>query len=698
MRKASKTLLSLLLVVMLIAGFIPYNGFITKAEAASAGDGATYEYVLTSTLTAGKTYLIASGGSGAVTLAGVASGTEEGGALAYTSVSSNGTVAGFAGAENYEWTVLPSRSAGIGNGYSTPVTFVIQNEATGAYLYNPVYENGEGSDMRITYDPLNDTYPQSTRQVFNSTQAYNAYVTTNSTGSAVQDANWVTVGRSGAADPNVMFNFRVKDSATTNGLTGFHKGAFIAYNAGGVTKMAYYEVFPNNTFEGRESINLTGGTGVGGLTTYRQAKNTWAFQVIPDFLYNWGGSSGVGGVSATTSTEFTNKTLEQIRFDIDCDQHLYIPSVFLAYNDHARTALQFYRLNESKFGTNGYYPSQRFPFCQFCISADGQAKQIGNFDTNRNYYTQMYSYGWSGGEFSRFWNQNTLTRNTYFYEKRLVSEQDYTWSLVTSASELSSGDLVMIASTNSNTNSASVLTIGSSGAVAASSGNSVASSRLTLGAGTSSADAVMRVCEVGESGEFFLISEAYHKYLRTNVSHDGFETWEQLSEGGAFGTYYGVGIRCSYNAGSLVISSNPQNSGESAVATTLGIADGASAPSTSGTSYIYKKAYHVHTPLDAGTVTLLPTCAEEGARTYTCASCGLTYTEAIPKDPTNHTDLRAVAAADPTCTETGCIAHGYCSGCGCYYTDASGTTATTLDAVTINPLGHSYVGVTTAPN
>ncbi|MCD8013634.1 MAG: leucine-rich repeat protein, partial [Lachnospiraceae bacterium] len=87
---------------------------------------------------------------------------------------------------------------------------------------------------------------------------------------------------------------------------------------------------------------------------------------------------------------------------------------------------------------------------------------------------------------------------------------------------------------------------------------------------------------------------------------------------------------------------------------------------------------------DEGVVTTEPTCTEAGVMTYTCETCGDTYTEAITA--TGHTEV-ADAAVAATCTETGLSEGSHCSVCGEVLTEQEVIAAT----------GHIYVSeVTTA--
>ncbi len=88
------------------------------------------------------------------------------------------------------------------------------------------------------------------------------------------------------------------------------------------------------------------------------------------------------------------------------------------------------------------------------------------------------------------------------------------------------------------------------------------------------------------------------------------------------------------------------------------------------------------------TVTQTATCTTTGKQTKSCSKCSYTITETIPA--TGHV-LVATAAKAATCTENGNKAYWTCSKCKKIFSNATGTTETTIDKMIIDKKEHTPV-------
>ncbi|MDO5549174.1 MAG: transglutaminase domain-containing protein [Eubacteriales bacterium] len=98
-----------------------------------------------------------------------------------------------------------------------------------------------------------------------------------------------------------------------------------------------------------------------------------------------------------------------------------------------------------------------------------------------------------------------------------------------------------------------------------------------------------------------------------------------------------------------------------------------------------KKITGTHT-LDAGVVTIEPTCTARGVRTYTCDNCGATRTATISA---GHTIVHVPASA-ATCQTEGNAEYWKCTACDACFSNEEGTKPTTEADITISKLPHSF--------
>ena len=84
-----------------------------------------------------------------------------------------------------------------------------------------------------------------------------------------------------------------------------------------------------------------------------------------------------------------------------------------------------------------------------------------------------------------------------------------------------------------------------------------------------------------------------------------------------------------------------------------------------------------------------PTCKDPGEQKHICEICG--NVETAPVGYAAHV-LYGIRAKSATCTTGGNKAYYFCQVCGKLFTDATGTTETTLEEVTLPATGHNFSG------
>lgn len=592
MKRTPKVLISLLLLVTMLTSVFPLAVFTAGAEDATA----TYRYKAVNTLEAGKTYLIVSGvgQEGTAYNAVYVDSKTEGAPVktgTVTTTAGNGMyIDGFAGAENYEWTVIPAVRA-VG---SMRQTYMFQNKATGAYLYNPVYDSGDGSNMITTLDPLTDNYSPYSRQVFNSVAALVKYETLNNgatafgMGEGYNYANLTSSEVGATNDPWIAFSL--------GGLTGY-TNLTIIYNPISVNTAVKSQIFYN-------------------------VDDTWSYSNIDTVGDKW------LSYSPNPDGDVITSNANMYRFDINTKNgYIRLSSVFMTKNNFARVALQSFRNEIAKSGVNGYYPSQRFPFTMFSVAnatTDSYNFRIANFDAvdcvcgDR---AEQYYYGFNGASFERKWLASTEGKtknevnNTFFYEKEPVSEPDAVWELVDSADDLVNGGEYIITDSKADTASAIMFTRDGDG-LSFSTGNSISNKRFTSEVPS---DAVFKLIKVGQY--FYLNASNGNNLYGNNIG--GVNTMAQGDTGGA--VVYGHAYRFTYDFVNEILNgvTVAQIADETPLTYGYGFTDGIL--SSTGHTYLYKKTYHTHTPLSGSVNVVAPTCTAQGYTSATCSSCGETY-------------------------------------------------------------------------
>lgn len=677
MKRFFKTTLSVLIVAIMLVQLFPVQLLFTPASAAG---NPVYQYKAVTSLTPGKTYIVAnkvtSSGSVNVLTAGSGAESTASGMATLQGYSSGGSyyLTPSGDMSTYEWALLAGNAIGANNSYKTPATYMLQNVKTGAYLYNPVYDAGDGSSTFVTLDPLSDEYSPYTRQVYNSQQAINSYLqSTTHTGFATyssSEPSWIRVGTTtyGGAnnDPTVYFNL--------GNQTGYNDLTSVFYMAnmnGSLAEMfTFFNTAPNGSFY---EYNM--GT---------SHSTTWRGFVLSD---------AVGSSYLNSNTNFVN-----YRFDLNkSGGYLYLSSTFLTKNIYARVALYYYRYNLACYGENGYYPSQRYPFCQFNMVHTGNYNfRVANFDANVGQYAQQYYYGWTSDKYARSWNNSANYNNTVFYEKQLVEDADYTWNRITSLDQIKTGAEYII--TNQSGTAENVIlfkdnggTVGFEGLSGTTySGYDTVSGVLMNEDRSSSVSTVpdAAVWVVRKVGNYFYLQNKatgrnlYNAVGDTVGNSNGnvpLYTFAQGSTGGVYGHRYIWSYENPDTTNSTRLRAHhvAQNAGEAAVSVGIGYASGQYSADVDNTCYLYVKTYcpHNNTVVKSDTQ---PTCTTDGLYWVYCNDCSGDVEKTVR--PALGHDYNVVVT-DPTCTDRGYTTRTCKRNCG-------ETNATVVDSY-VDALGHA---------
>lgn len=403
MKRASKILISMLLLVSMLAGYVP--AFISTQTASAAAGETTYQYVKVNTPTVGKTYIIAnSGSSGTFYALSPGSNPSEGSSVASVQVTGDGSkITGASGdLESLEWTVLPGRPAGSNASKVVP-TYMLYNERYGYYLWNPVYEEGNNTSMKLTANPLADEHSNYTRQIFRAnTNAASAYVGVPNNVTSTLSTDRLLVTANNTSDPHQYFNCGGINAGTYNGVIWtFHIADSASYSGW------EYFLFPT----GKSHIE-------------RNYLNT-----------SFRGWASLSEEHTATGTLDANG----IRMDIPSNTSLQfkLASIIFTKNIYARVAISDNQHRYNQYSLSGFYPSHRYIFCQYAFGNAGNgANVIASSGSTEG--VQQYYYGWYNNSFIRNWNGNQTNANinnttsglSYFYEKQVSSKANSTFKLV----------------------------------------------------------------------------------------------------------------------------------------------------------------------------------------------------------------------------------------------------------------------------
>ena len=729
MRKFSKTLLSLLLVVMMLAGGFPFANFVTKVEAVSRP---TYRYKYVTTTTPGKQYLIVSGASaGAKNIVQIPNGTAEGGEASHVSqtvVSSGGNfyINSFTGVENCEFTLMDGMPASVNNSKAwASRTFMFQNVATGGYLYNKAYfDGGSTGRVKVTYDPLSDeTNNPSSRVIFVANQTgRDTYVNmdTRNYTTVTKTANWVQFDATNVNQmPSIVIN--LPDG--------------ISHNSFNYLNLVYHPNYPNGTNINAASAIYLGSDGTHGVYSSQFAWFTGSdnWMLKSGSLDTMGGDFGYAGWGGTAWANYG--TIQSIRLNYVRENHKNGAGAWYSsiiwYKNAVSAAVNGVTMKyRSWYGNDGFYPSHRYLLCQFC-SQDGSQNTIRTNSSGKadlwlsnsgvvenvngaasaiahntaNGYTPnhqfYYGFNYAGNLVWRYSSITTSNYETdltsfynriYFYEKELVTNgsDDCNWSLVTDGLQASDNgqEFIICNAGGAASNSAAIICSTGSG-INEASGKTVTATSYTS---TVNSGDTWRFLKVGN---YYYIQSAPTFNNNTNSNgiagqiligdasdNGGANTVAPIgAEGGAY--THGWKYVWTYDATNHVLTGWTVNfnAGESRASKNLVI-------HSISNVYLYRKNYCSSNHSNYSSETLsAANCVDTGARRNTCTECGYQWTETIPVNSSNHKGpTQDIPRVEATCTTAGHTAGTKCGACGA---TLSGNTTIPIDST-----AHNYGGWT----
>ena len=367
MRKFSKTLLSLLLVVMMLAGGFPFANFVTKVEAAGAG----FHYERTTSVIPGEEYLIVDGSGNALTIRSNPDATTTN-TVQYTQSTqvtvSNNQIAGSSSLEALEWEFVQAKSA-YG---SLGIYYMLKHQNSGAYLWNPNYEVENGGYAGTCLTPFQDAYNGGTFVQFDYSGSYanpDSLVSgnDNSTLSYVNDGLNV---RATKDDVTVHFNFQrhTLNASTFPVLTVVQKTGNVNTNAGALHTGIFTNTSdfagPNASYYNQAIRDLT--------------RNAWnPRSIVIPYIQNTNpyGSTGWSG------------TIKTLRIDpVDGpgngyvkDRDFIFDSVILSRGASPAQTLQIWRndmIQNNGGAPGGQFPSIEYPFTLFETATSGNGIQF----------------------------------------------------------------------------------------------------------------------------------------------------------------------------------------------------------------------------------------------------------------------------------------------------------------------------------
>lgn len=625
MKRAPKVLISLLLLAAMLGNLIPVFSLATDAT-----DVGSFSYTPATTVTPGKEYLIlSSNAEGTAYALAPANGASENNVTTTTSVAvainSDGTISGSDATKSLEWEFIQSTPTTSDN--RAKVLYMLQNKATGAYLWNPSYEV-DTSVFGTCITPIQDAYNGSTFAAFDYNTALTAATGSENilgdiTGTATFQGAWMKLQSPSNGDGNFAVNFQ-RSELSANTWRFFTYTFHPGLAAQGTTLTV-----------GQQARIYTDTTGNPGFA------QDYSFLVSSSPIQNGWNSPSLDLISFAklNGASFFTGNIKRIRLDLQDtntkpNQHGFVDSVALGKTAAGTQTLAMYRNDVANARGGGLMPSVEYPFCQF---------EIGNINNNHwaiaFYSNQSASKNYmmapdtDGGPFRFGYNHAGI----YLYEKVYDDNSSFEWVI---ADELINGEEFALVSVNNGTGK--IFNCDGTVSTVSVSGNRIVSEVPTTSTWSAYINSDINGTNAvsGQKG-FWLVANyliastaAQPQYINIRpflITHEN-NVNTTYPHSSVIGNYYATNLcnyTWNYENGKLISAhiNKAQVVGATNDATkSVGFSGDALTTDGTGTVYIFKKTYHEHNYVETNRIDA--TCTTAGEVTYIC-ECTATKTDVI---------------------------------------------------------------------
>ncbi|MBQ7714770.1 MAG: dockerin type I repeat-containing protein [Clostridia bacterium] len=682
MRKRSKVLISLLLLVAMVVPMVPFTAIVAGA----AGDGA-FHYEVTNEITQYDDYLVVNTANDGTAYALTPAGAGQQQSTTSTSVTiADGKIAGSTSTAALEGKFMKTATADSGN---TPETFMLYNPSTGAFIWDPAYE-ADVWTLGTTTNPVQDTYGGGTIANFNFPSSTGTPTVANSENLlaplsdspaynfkgtiAYDNGGWLTHTALASGDGHVSFNF----ARTTLPVETWRYAVYTYHRAVSGTAI------PTNTTIGFYTSTTT-------KPDFLSGSNVYNYKLPNNNGGNWRGVA-VNLYDNIDNQGWKSGNADKLRIDpndagSDANQGVYIASVALAKTERGAQIFAGYTNEISAYRSGGLIPSVEYPFCQFAINLSGNDVILRMYSpVASNPGGGLNGYGYYVAPAASANTPYTISTNSASVKLfKKVYDDTYAWTLV---DHIENGGVYALVSSNTNGSAYVYGPNSSSAGTIAPAETTIANGTFDLALTNYMWTAVKVGVDANGNDQYIFNNNKYGGALMDNGSND-ICSEKSVDSGGQYGFNYTWRYD---SANARLYGSHPAKDCTIAAGTHYYAMSGNDLvrDNSSAKVYLYKRAYHTHTFPATPSRTTPATCTEPGYAYYVCSECGAEVP--VQTAPATGHSMTAHAATDPTCTASGNYAYWSCSACGKYFSDAAGNNQIAANSWVRAANGHHFDG------